>query len=388
MPLLDLGADEEQHQRQQQPDADRDRQVLAEPAAPRRPPSRRRAARAEAAVGARGPPPPVAARERRRSSSPRQDRAEPRGRRDRWCTGAARRHWRGAVASVDAVRAIFGGWPGHRLHIVTACRPAHDRRRHGRDEAARRRRSTRSFAVHHRAQRTVAGLDQSALLDIAVQAVQEATPSAGRRRRGGRLRDPLPDRSAHRDARSWRSTCRCADMPFADDHGRAARAAGVRRQRRQPGRARRAPRRRGRGASEAVVLTHRHRDRRRADPRRRALPRRGRRGRRARPHRDRHGRPALPGQLPQPRLRRGAAPRAPRWRARRPARRRAAPESGLGRAMADGQALARAAGHRARPRRRRGGDRGDRADRHPARGRDQPASSTSSIPRWWSSAAG
>jgi glucokinase len=35
------------------------------------------------------------------------------------------------------------------------------------------------LGVHHRAQRTVTGLDQSALLDIAVEAVQEARESAG-----------------------------------------------------------------------------------------------------------------------------------------------------------------------------------------------------------------
>jgi glucokinase len=35
------------------------------------------------------------------------------------------------------------------------------------------------FGVHHRAQRTVAGLDQSALLDTAVDAVQEAREAAG-----------------------------------------------------------------------------------------------------------------------------------------------------------------------------------------------------------------
>src|SRR5437588_8682086 len=35
------------------------------------------------------------------------------------------------------------------------------------------------LGVHHRAQRTVAGLDQAALLDIAVEAVDEARESAG-----------------------------------------------------------------------------------------------------------------------------------------------------------------------------------------------------------------
>ena len=42
------------------------------------------------------------------------------------------------------------------------------------------------------------------------------------------------------------------------------------------------------------------------DPRRRDLPRRHRRRRRARPHGDPGRRPSLPGQLPEPRLRRGA----------------------------------------------------------------------------------
>src|SRR5436305_5951205 len=35
------------------------------------------------------------------------------------------------------------------------------------------------FSVHHRAQRTVAGLDQSALLDTAVDAVEEVLAAAG-----------------------------------------------------------------------------------------------------------------------------------------------------------------------------------------------------------------
>ena len=57
------------------------------------------------------------------------------------------------------------------------------------------------LGVHHRAQRTLTGLDPPALLDIAVEAVQEARGIRGRGDRGGRFRDPEPDRPADRHRR-------------------------------------------------------------------------------------------------------------------------------------------------------------------------------------------
>ena len=87
---------------------------------------------------------------------------------------------------------------------------------------------------------------------------------------------------------------------------RARRPAGLPRQRRQRRRLRREPLRRREGDVDAGDADDRHRDRRRADHRRRDLPRLDRGGGRARPRRDPGRRPALPGQLPEPRLRRGA----------------------------------------------------------------------------------
>ena len=56
------------------------------------------------------------------------------------------------------------------------------------------------------------------------------------------------------------------------------------------------------GAQNVVLADDRHRDRRRPDPGRRALPGIDRGRRRARPLHDRHQRAALPGQLPELRL--------------------------------------------------------------------------------------
>ena len=77
-----------------------------------------------------------------------------------------------------------------------------------------------------------------------------------------------------------------------------------------------------RGAENAVMLTIGTGIGGGLDPRRRDLPRLDRRRRRARPHGDRDGRPRLPGELPRPRLRRGARLRhraRPRGRRRRSA---------------------------------------------------------------------
>ncbi len=158
------------------------------------------------------------------------------------------------------------------------------------------------------------------------------------------------------------------DLPIRDLVGRADRPADLRRQRRQRRGAGRAPLRCRPRHQERGDADDRHRDRRRPDPRRRDLPRRDRRRRRARSHGDRDGRPPLPGQLPQPRLRRdlrlrhGARPRRPgggrkraRLRPRRAARR--------------GRGGRRQGGHRRRPGRRRDGDRGLRPGRQPPRRR-------------------
>ena len=95
-----------------------------------------------------------------------------------------------------------------------------------------------------------------------------------------------------------------------------------------------------RGAQRGGDADDRHRDRRRADPARRALPRRDRRGGRARPHGDRQGRAAAA----RATARTTAASRRSR-RARRSAREalrvaRERPDSGLGRALAEGRELA------------------------------------------------
>ena len=94
-----------------------------------------------------------------------------------------------------------------------------------------------------------------------------------------------------------------------------------------------------RGTSEAVMLTIGTGIGGGLILRGRAVPRRGRRRRRARSHRDRHGRSALPGQLPEPRLPRALASGTALAReALRLARER--PDSGLGRALAEGRELA------------------------------------------------
>ena len=137
-------------------------------------------------------------------------------------------------------------------------------------------------------------------------AVQELVNDGAGRGRCGRLRDSVADRPPQRHL-GVAVNLPLDGHPLRRADGGAAGAAGVRRQRRQCRGARRAPRRRRASASiDVVLIGARHRHRRWADPRRRAVPRLDRVGRRARPHGDRHGRPAVPGELPQPRLLRGA----------------------------------------------------------------------------------
>ena len=126
-----------------------------------------------------------------------------------------------------------------------------------------------------------------------------------------------------------------ADVPLRAGARRAARAAGLRRQRRD--RWRRSPRRTTATSSSIREPGHvhgRHRGRRRARPRRAALPGRDRRGRRARPHADRRrpDRPAFPtpASFPQRGLARVARRGLGARPARRGGRRREHPDSYLG----------------------------------------------------------
>ena len=92
----------------------------------------------------------------------------------------------------------------------------------------------------------------------------------------------------------------------------------------------------GRGARNVVMLTIGTGIGGGLDPGRRDLPWLDRGRGRARPHRDRGGRPALPGQLPEPRLRRDAR-LGHRDRAREgKAAAEREPDSALGKALAEG----------------------------------------------------
>ena len=226
------------------------------------------------------------------------------------------------------------------------------------------------LGVHHRTQRTVTGLDQRALLDVAVDAVSEARESAGAEveavgfgipvlmdRRTGTavvgVNTPLPD-IAFADVMAER-----LGLPvFVDNDGNCAALAEHR-----AGAAR--------GASEAIVLTLGTgiagglilRD----ELYRGALGAAGEIGHMVI---DFDG-PACQGNCPNrgcaemfssgtALAREAHAPGAP-----------SRPESGLARDAARGPRARRPAGHRARPRRRRGRDRGDRADRLAAGHRDR-----------------
>ena len=209
----------------------------------------------------------------------------------------------------------------------------------------RERRSTRAPAVG------AIGLGIPCTIDRELRALRQRRQPAAPGRAG-----PRPDRRAHRAA------------GLVDNDGNTAVIAEQR-----IGAAA--------GATQRRPADDRDRDRRRADHRRRALPRQHRRGRRARPRRRRHRRPALSGQLPQSRLH-----RVDRLgdRARTRGERR-------GRTTAPGLR----AGPRARPRDEaidarlvtelalggdRGVDRGDRDDRPAARRRALRPRRTSSIP--------
>ncbi len=175
--------------------------------------------------------------------------------------------------------------------------------------------------VSHRTNRPVLGLDQTELLDMIVDAVEHIR-TARRRRRRGRLRDPLHVRPAHRRGRPGGAPPaarpgvrrghagaprRCRSL--ADNDGNCSALCEAR-----AGAAR--------GCSDVVMLTLGHRHRRRARARRQALPRLDGRGGRARAHGHRRRRAAVPRQLPEPRLprghglRHGAGARGRRWRSR------------------------------------------------------------------------
>ena len=154
---------------------------------------------------------------------------------------------------------------------------------------------------------TCSGRRRSTLLVDAIATPWRRSP---RRSARGRARSGSASRARSTGgpaSRCRRCTCRSPACHFAAVVGRARRPAGRRRQRRELRRARRGALRRrragsrtsccsrsGTGIGGGLVLGGR------------ALPRRGRRRRRAGPHGHRHGRPAVPGQLPEPRLPRGA----------------------------------------------------------------------------------
>ena len=122
----------------------------------------------------------------------------------------------------------------------------------------------------------------------------------GHRARGGH-RDPVPHRPGARHGGQLGQPA-ARRRPVSRDHGRAARAAGLRRQRRQRRDARRVALRRGGRRARRGAAHARDRHRRRPGCRQRAAARQPGRGGRARAHGRAGGRPALPAQLPQPRL--------------------------------------------------------------------------------------
>ena len=154
------------------------------------------------------------------------------------------------------------------------------------------------LAVHHRTNRPVLGLDQAELVGLVAHAVEEVSTAVGGRGRRGRIRHPLHVRLAHRDGRpggqppARRSRLR-------GDHGRPARAAGLRRQRRQLRDPRRGARGRRQGLQRDRPAHAGDRHRQRDVPARGGLPRLSRRRRGDRPHGRRDERPPVPGQLPE-----------------------------------------------------------------------------------------
>ena len=221
------------------------------------------------------------------------------------------------------------------------------------------------LAVRDRVHRLWRGGGRRDVLDMIVDAVEEARAAAPdvaavgfgipalvdpRQRRGRLQRAPPAGRAA-----------------LSRPDARAARGAGPRGQRLEPGGARRAA-----GGGRARRRTRRDADagdrhRRRPDPRRSPLPRGTRRRWGARPRGRGHERSALSGRLPESRLPRGDGVRH-RDRSRGRGCRRARAGVGSGRRAARRPRDHRRAGHRAGPRRRR-----DRAPRSC---------------RWWASGSG
>ncbi len=329
--LLDLRADDEQHEREQQPGHHRDGDVL-EASAGHRP----SAARDRARAAAESPSRPCRKRAAQRPPRRAAGRATREGGRGRWCRGAhpslswtlPHRCRRGR----DGRRAA-PAWEGSRtfraLHIVI---DMPGRRTIGVDMGGTKVLAgavDEGLGVHHRAQRTVTGLDQSALLDITVEAVQEAREAGGAEIAAVGFGIPcLMDQRTGRGVIAVNLPL--ADIPFGDimaerlglpvfvdNDGNVAALAEHR-----AGAAR--------GTNEAVILTIGTGIGGGLDPARAAVPRIDRVRGRTRAHGHRHGRAALPGELPQPRLRRGAGlrhragsrgraagPGAPRFRSRR-----------------------------------------------------------------------
>ena len=164
------------------------------------------------------------------------------------------------------------------------------------------------LSVHHRAQRNITRLDVSYLLDVVVDAVEETVAGAGgevaavgfgipslidQRTGNAVIAVNLPLTNVmFADVMAER-----LDLPvFVDNDANVAVLAEHR-----AGAAR--------GCNEVVLLTLGTGIGGGLILRGRAVPRGGRGGRRARAHGDRPRRPAVPGQLPQPRLRRGAGVR-------------------------------------------------------------------------------
>ena len=212
--------------------------------------------------------------------------------------------WKARTRAVELVlRRRLGVRHEHGM-VADHGRRLRDRRRPGRDEAARRdgrleargaspRLSSGSHGRRRRAHRPA----------------RRGGPGGGRggARAGARrrARDPLPRRPG--DGRRARlQPPAAARRRRARRAGRAPRPAGRRRQRRQRGAAGRVAA--GRGARGAPRDHADARDRHRRGPARRWAPRARppRRGGRARAHHRRRRRPAVPGELPQSRLPGGA----------------------------------------------------------------------------------
>ena len=113
------------------------------------------------------------------------------------CRGRGRRPWgRCIVASPVTARFTIGVDLGGTKLLAGAVGP--------------------DLSVHHRARRPALGLDQAGLVEMCVEAVEEARDAVDGEVVRRRLRDPLPDRPADRHRGRWRSTCRSHDIAFRD----------------------------------------------------------------------------------------------------------------------------------------------------------------------------